>query len=145
MEQEIRVLKKDQRIREKELEGLDGTNENPAMIKQINEKTSEHVVASEKLIVQERKAAKMLAQFQVQKGTLDKLEEKYEKVLAIMKPYKQQIKDRKRNNKKQARLRKQYNKLQMELRIRQHAQSSDQSKLRNTEAQNRQRLETTMR
>jgi len=33
MEQEIRVLKKDQRIREKELEGLDGTNENPAMIK----------------------------------------------------------------------------------------------------------------
>ena len=89
MEQEIRVLKKDQRIREKELEGLDGTNENPAMIKQINEKTSEHVVASEKLIVQERKAAKMLAQFQVQKGTLDKLEEKYEKVLAIMKPYKQ--------------------------------------------------------
>ena len=57
-------------------------------------------MASEKLIVQERKAAKMLAQFQVQKGTLDKLEEKYEKVLAIMKPYKQQIKDRKRNNKK---------------------------------------------
>ena len=52
-------------MREKELEGLDGTNENPAMLKQINEKTSEHVVASEKLIVQERKAAKMIAQFQV--------------------------------------------------------------------------------
>ena len=61
MEQEIRIMKKDQRIREKELEGIDGSNENPALLKQINGKTSEHVVASEKLIMQERKAAKMIS------------------------------------------------------------------------------------
>lgn len=72
-------MKKDQRFREKELEGLDGTSENPTLLKQINEKTQEHVMMTEKLMVQERKAAKMLQQFSQSKGKLDKLEDKYAK------------------------------------------------------------------
>jgi hypothetical protein len=32
-------MRKEQRIREKQLEGLDGSAENPAMLRQMNEKT----------------------------------------------------------------------------------------------------------